>query len=329
MSVGPTPPVGGLTQGPLVTGQAAQAAIAPTRLAQAPDPVSTLMQTAVTAARAEAAIRQSGQGPLLANLQAALASPNLPAHLKAAIRQVLSYGLNAGAGLDAAALRAAVARSGLFLEARLAQAAGSPPGDMKAALLGLQQALVAAGALPGIRPARASPPPPARGAPVVGQAARAASLRLDDPPEVQLALLREETEQALARQTLHQLASLPDEGPGRWIFELPLLTPQGQAIAQFAIDRDDPPAGAPEAAPTWRARFALDIDPLGPVTVHLRLQAGRSSAVLWVERPDSLAQLQAQAQELSAALSGDVVFQRGAPPAAQAPAPGALVDRSS
>ncbi|WP_430421410.1 flagellar hook-length control protein FliK [Phenylobacterium sp.] len=328
MSVGPTPPVGGPPPGPLATGQAVSAAATP--LAQAPDPVAPLMQRAVEAARADGAIRQSGQGPLLADLSRALESPHMPATLKAAIRQLLAFGLNAGAPPDAAALRAAVARSGLFLEARLAQTPTAPPYDMKAALLALSQALTAAGATSPGRPARATAAPPTRGGAVAGQAAGAAILRADDPPEQQLAILRDETDQALARQTLHQLASLPDDSGQRWMFELPMMTPQGAAVAQFAIERDDPgPGGRPDAAPAWRARFALDIPPLGPVLVHVRLQGERSTAVLWVDRAESLAHLREQAPRLAQALSGDVVVHPGAPPSAPPPAPGALVDRSS
>jgi len=326
MSVGPTPPVGGPQQGPLATGQAAAAA--PTPLAQAPDPVATLMTRAVDAARAEAAIRQSGMGSLLADLAPALGSPSLPATLKAAIRQVLAFGFPAGAAADPAALKAAVSRSGLFLEAQLARTPAAAPNDLKAALLVLQSALVAAGAAASAKPSRAPAAPPARGAGVAAQSPVSPVLRPDDPPERLLGTLRDETEQALARQTLHQLASTPDETSGaRWSFELPLMTPQGATIAQFAVERDDPGGGS-DAAPAWRARFALDIPPLGPVRVHLRLHEGRSSAALWVERPDSLALLRGQADDLAGALGGDVAIHPGAPAVAP-PAPGQLVDRSS
>jgi hypothetical protein len=327
MSVGPTPPVGGPQQGPLATGQAAPAAAAPSPLAQAPDPVATLMTRAVDAARADAAVRQGGMGALLANLAPALASYTLPASLKAAIRQVLAFGLPASAAADPAALKAAVARSGLFLEAQLAR--GAPPNDMKAALLVLQSALVAAGAAASARPSRAPAPPPARSGGVAAQSPLAPVLGPDDPPEQQLLTLRDETEQALARQTLHQLASAPEETAGaRWMFELPLLTPQGATIAQFAVERDDAGGGS-DAAPVWRARFALDIAPLGPVHVHLRLHEGRSAATLWVERPESLALLRGEADALAGSLGGDVAIHPGSPAAAPAPAPGQLVDRSS
>lgn len=330
MSVPPTPPVGGPPQGPLVTGQAVPPTAAPTPLAQAPDPVATLLQRAVDAARADAAIRQSGLGSLIADLEPALASPGLPADVKAAIRQVLSLALATDPAPDAAALKAAIGRSGLFLEGRLAAAPGAPPTDLKAALLVLQQALVAGGMIAGGRPPRVAAPPPSRGGAVAGQAPRAAAVRADDPAAYLLQVLGDETEQALARQTLHQLASLPDEtGHARWMFELPMMTPQGAAVAQFAVDRDGTGGGEADASPSWRARFALDVPPLGPIRVHLRLHDGRSSAVLWVERPDSLALLREQTADLAEALAGDVVIQPGAPPAPQAPPPGGLVDRSS
>ncbi|HEY0650836.1 flagellar hook-length control protein FliK [Phenylobacterium sp.] len=329
MSVPPTPPVGP-PQGPLVTGQGVPAAAAPTPLAQPPDPVATLLQRAVDAARADAAIRQSGMGSLIADLEPALASPGLPPEVKAAIRQVLSLALATDPAPDAAALKAAIGRSGLFLEGRLAATPGAPPIDMKAAMLVLQQALVAAGVMAGGRPPKVPVPPPSRGGAVVGQAPRPAGVRHDDAPAHLMQVLGDETDQALARQTLHQLASLPDEAGGaRWMFELPMLTPQGAAVAQFAVERDGAGGGAAEAQPSWRARFALDVPPLGPIRVHLRLHDGRSSAILWVERPDSLALLRDQTADLAEALAGDVTIQPGAPPAPQVPPPGGLVDRSS
>lgn len=332
MSVPPTPPVGGPPQGPLATGQAVSAASAPTPLAQAPDPVATLMARAVDAVRADAAVRQSGMGSLMADLRPALASPNLPPDVKAAIRQVMAFGLNAEAALDTAMLKAAVARSGLFLEAQLARTPAAAPGDLKAALLVLHGALVAAGAANLARPPRTASAPPSKGGVVASQPVREAALSPDDSTEQLLAVLRDKAEQAVARQTLHQLASTPDEvSGGRWMFELPVLTAQGGTVAQFAVDRDEAHTG-PDGQPTWRARFALDIPPLGPVQVHLRLHDGRCTAVLWVERQDSLMHLRDQSADLAYALSGDVVVHGGAPSTASQvppPPPGQLLDRKS
>jgi hypothetical protein len=321
-------------QSPLATGQAAGVTpVAPVAAtpSQAAGAVQPLMLRAVEAAQADAAIRQSGMGGLLADMEPALASRTLPTAIKAAVQQLVRFGLSSNAPPDAAALKAAVARSGLFLEAQLTQTPNAPPRDMKAALLMLQQALVAAGAAGGLRATKAPAPPPTKGGAVAPQAARVALLNADDAPEYQLATLREETEQALARNTLHQLASLPDDtANGRWMFELPVVTPQGAAVAQFAIERDAPEdtGNGPRPAPTWRARFALDIPPLGPVHAHLRLKDGRCGAVLWVEDAGSFAWLQTQAADLAGSLGGDVTVRPGPPPAPPLP-PGRLVDRTS
>ncbi|MBL8555463.1 MAG: flagellar hook-length control protein FliK [Phenylobacterium sp.] len=329
-SVPPTSPLGG-PQSPLATNQAAGVAPVAATPSQAAGAVQPLLLRAVEAAQADAAVRQSGMGGLLADVEPALASRTLPTAIKAAVQQLVRFGLPAGAPPDAAALKAAVARSGLFLEAQLAQTPNTPPRDMKAALLILQQALVAAGAAGGLRATKAPSPPPTRGGAVAPQAARVALLRTGDSPEYQLAALREETEQALARQTLHQLASLPDEtGGARWMFELPVATAHGAAVAQFAIERDPPEdaGGAERPVATWRARFALDIPPLGPVHAHLRLKGGRCGAVLWVEEAGSFAWLQGRADGLAATLGGEVTIRPGPPPAPPPP-PGRLVDRTS
>ena len=89
-----------------------------------------------------------------------------------------------------------------------------------------------------------------------------------------------QTDGALARQTLLQVASLPDrpempraDAGQRWNFEVPFATPQGTAIAQFEVSRD---ARMPKSDPqqrTWRARFSLDVEPMGPVHASIALAA--------------------------------------------------------
>ena len=111
---------------------------------------------------------------------------------------------------------------------------------------------------------------------------------------------------ALARQTLLQVASLPDrvDAPAprldptapRWAFEIPFATPQGTAMAQFEISRD----GGGQARPKprkriWRARFSLDVEPAGPVHALVSLIGDKTSVRMWAERPATAAQLRAGA----------------------------------
>lgn len=285
-------------------------------------------QQAVGAARAEAATRQAGLGSLLADLDMALASPALPPELRVAVRQVLSQQLPTDRPITADALRQAVAASGLFLEARIAQDA-APPLDLKGALLMLQQALVGASAKPPTRLQRPTAPPPVAGGSTAAQPPAEATLTGTEAPDDLLRHLRGDVEQALARQTLHQLASLPEGGGARWMFELPLATPQGPAVAQFAIEQDDPRAShALDAAPGWQARFSIHLEPLGPVHVRLRLDGERTHVTFWAETPEGLDRLRGDAAGLANALGAEIAFHAGAPPQVAAPS-GQLVDRTS
>lgn len=205
--------------------------------------------------------------------------------------------------------------------------AAPAPRDLRAALLNFQQAArepAAADAPPqALRPA-----PPTRDAALSPQAPAAATL----PEHAELSALVEhlapQVEQALARLTLHQLASLPDGASSAWMFEVPLATPQGTAMAQFEVERDGAGSGGGDAPAPWRARFSIDIEPLGPVHVHLAMSGGKAAVSVWAERADSLAWLRGQGAELAGALPAEVVFRAGAPGGVAAPR-GHFLDQTS
>ena len=124
--------------------------------------------------------------------------------------------------------------------------------------------------------------------------------------------LLDETDAAIARQTLLQVASLPDRvdtsprvdaGAPRWNFEIPFVTPQGTAMAQFEISRDGGGSEAEAAKRVWRARFSIDVEPAGPVHALVSLSGERTSVRMWAERPATAAQLRAGVAQLSQALS--------------------------
>jgi hypothetical protein len=167
----------------------------------------------------------------------------------------------------------------------------------------------------------------------------------DAVPRDIAARLIERTEAALARHTLLQAASLPEradsdlsraeaQGP-RWAFEVPLATPQGTGIAQFEIARDGRNAPAEGQAATWRVRFSLDLEPMGPVHALVTLTGDRAAVTLWAERADTAKTFDAHAQLLGEALRaadlepGQVEFRVGAPRPAQPAAPGRFMDRAS
>jgi len=186
------------------------------------------------------------------------------------------------------------------------------------------------------------PPPPFRGSETSAQPIALPSLAPDDAPVTVAHRLIEDTDAALARQTLLQAASLPVDVPGvrndpnvpRWNFEIPFATPQGTAVAQFEISRDGAGNEAAAASRVWRARFSLNVEPSGPVHALVSLSHGRTSVRMWAERSATAAQLRINAPQLSHALReaalepGDIVIGEGAPPKAPPPPAGHFLDRA-
>ncbi|MGJ4996877.1 flagellar hook-length control protein FliK [Bradyrhizobium sp. HKCCYLS3077] len=248
---------------------------------------------------------------------------------------------------------AAMGRSGAALLESLtgAKAQSLTPGAVLAVLQEAQQQIPrAAGLVPG-RNGRGevvvrtnTPPPPFRGGAPVPQHVATPTLNQDSPLPAIAHRLLDETDQALSRQTLLQVASLPDRPDAsaprndptlpRWNFEIPFATPQGTAMAQFEISRDGGTQAPDAAKRTWRARFSLDVEPAGPVHALISFNAERTSVRMWAERPATAARLRAGLSELSQALSraelspGDLVVQDGAPPAVMPPKAGHFLDRA-
>jgi hypothetical protein len=187
------------------------------------------------------------------------------------------------------------------------------------------------------------PPPPYRGAPLSAQHPMSPSIAPDMPPHETAERLLGATDGALARTTLLQAASLPeqpgaqriDPGAPRWTFEIPFMTPQGTGVAQFEVSRDGRNAKSDAPGATWRARFSLDLEPMGPVHAMIVLSGERASVTLWAERAATAAQLNDNAPLLNQALRAaelepaDFQFRVGAPPAAARQAPGRFMDRAT
>jgi len=323
----------------------------------APMTLEAALAQAVTDAVQTAAPRQGGLGRLMADLAQALASPDVPAPAREAAVRLLGLRTPLTPALTPTEVKQAVARSGLFLEARLAAQPAADirlPPDLKAALLVAREAFAAwagstpptparEGAPPPAGAAEPPPPPPFRGGPVAAQPPAA-----QPPPAEPHAMARRlvrEAEGAVARQELLQAASLPfarpadaAEPPGRthWLFEIPFASPQGTAVAQFEVERDGGGAdgGTPgDAPPHWRARFALDIEPFGPVQAQVTLSGARAGVQLWAERNETALALRAHQDLLRSALelaayAPEIAVTAGAPPRPAAPA-GLFLDRSS
>jgi hypothetical protein len=189
-----------------------------------------------------------------------------------------------------------------------------------------------------------APPPPFRGSLPSAQPVASPSIPANAPLATITHRLLDDTDAALARQTLLQVASLPDRADlsatrtdptaPRWNFEIPFATPQGTAMAQFEISRDGGGNEVQAAKRVWRARFSLDVEPAGPVHALISFSSERTSVRMWAERPQTAAQLRAGAGQLSQALAsaqlqpGDIVIREGSPPQAAPARAGHFLDRA-
>ena len=188
-------------------------------------------------------------------------------------------------------------------------------------------------------------PPPYAGAPTHAQAAAQPGLPPGAGPHATAQRLLSESAAALARTELLQIASLPEPPPAgrpaeaqgaRWVFDMPFMTPQGPAAAQFEISRDGGGSGGEGGRAmgrTWRARFSLDVEPMGPVHAQVALTGDRARVSLWVERPAAMARLRTGEERLNsalreAALEPEVAFHTGQPRASAA-APGQFLDQAT
>ncbi|WP_298241134.1 flagellar hook-length control protein FliK [uncultured Bradyrhizobium sp.] len=192
--------------------------------------------------------------------------------------------------------------------------------------------------------ARATPPP-FRGALPAPQPIASPSLAPDTPLPATVHRLLDETDAAIARQTLLQVASLPDRTDAsghrvdptvpQWNFEIPFATPQGTAMAQFEISRDGGNESADPARQAWRARFTLNVEPAGPVHALITLNGDKTFVRMWAERPATAQQLRAGVGELNQALMraelkpGDIVVRDGTPPQPAPARAGHFLDRAT
>lgn len=188
-------------------------------------------------------------------------------------------------------------------------------------------------------------PPPFRGALPSPQSIASPSLAPDAPLAATVHRLLNDTDAAIARQTLLQVASLPDRADARghridpavpqWNFEIPFATPQGTAMAQFEISRDGGGESADPAKRAWRARFSLNVEPAGPVHALITLNGDKTFVRMWAERPATAQQLRAGLGELNQALTraelkpGDIVVRDGTPPQPAPARAGHFLDRAT
>jgi hypothetical protein len=305
---------------PQVETEASQPAISPPTLAE-PETVETATRPAA------AQVPPPEDEALEARFGAFVAMPKTPPNSQQPVRAALS----------------ALVQIGLIAEdAVAAEAPDRPAAEPKT--------FVPRGYGAPAETARSStPPPPYAGGPMAGQKPAAMSLAPDLPIADAVRNLLKATGGALARQDLMQIASLPEGArpdidgaevrqPGaRLNMDLPFVTPQGVAVAQFEIGHDGGGSGGYAGGPierTYKARFSIDLEPMGPVHALVTLTGSRTRVSLWAERAETIARLRASEEVLGAALREaelvpEVAVHSGAPSTQGASPLGHFVDQAS
>lgn len=318
--------------------------------------------------------RQDSLAPLFANLrglaQGSIAL-TLPKALLPAIDRVLAQSIPAEhQPVTAQRLKEAFQGSGLFMEARRAAGEAAPrQGDLKANLQALRETLlpIINSLSPAPKPGRpertgfglgpdqhaelatgssdqtARAAPPRRDGPLLPQAAVEPTLSPGEKPLAIAETLLGQTEAALDRIKLSQYASLPLEHARqdgaqpaqRWLAEIPLAFQHGTAMLPMQVEREAPRRTVEGASPPlWRIRFALDVEPMGPLQGVVTLQGRDVGVTLWAEREETSHLLRGAAPGLETALlhadfaSGAIDIHTGQPRVMQ-PTAGQFLDRLS
>ncbi len=183
----------------------------------------------------------------------------------------------------------------------LAQAAALPVGEPVLTIPGQQTPTTPSHLYP--TPQRPDAPPPTHGSPPVSHAlvdahdvARAAAQT--QPLEEIAPRLLADTDAAISRVSLHQMASLPDDHAtnrfdapdARWSCEIPIALDGRTALMGFVVERDGKKSDDPRKQKRWRVQAALDLPETGPLQADVQMRGRAVVAGIWVERSD-IAQL--------------------------------------
>ena len=261
---------------------------------------------AVATARAQAASVQTGLAPVFSSLEAVLNQPGRPRlepSVEAAARQLLGLKVPSEKLAEPASLQSALRASGPYLEAALARGLAPPQGDLKNALLALRNVLKSvlgdtAPRLPatggqthpvpdqGSNPQAQRPAPPS-----IPQGADAAEI---------MRQLAADTEGALARVRLLQIASLPDADgvprqdgtpenqPRVWQMEVPIGTGREASVMGIRIERDKRAKKGDRGDGTvWRVRLALELEDAGAISAAIAYAPPQVSVSIWAEQPET------------------------------------------
>ncbi len=211
----------------------------------------------------------------------------LPQPLVELVRAVVDRLPDNGSVSSGDGLKQAVAQSGLFMEARLAQilqqptsGTTTPPIDFKGGLLSLLLTL--------LNFSKNMPPSPTNTVPIQTiphtQTGMQAALNQQMNLQQVLAELLRNVGSGLARLQLSQLVSsaADEEGKRAWIMEIPVRSGEHIDLIQLRIEKEKNQR-SPKKLALWTITLALELRGLGPVQARVTLADNIVSTHFWAE----------------------------------------------
>src|SRR5512138_2707422 len=254
--------------------------------------------------------KQESPAMMLANLawlaQGKGGTHSLPRSVLDAAARLWQSIPDADALTDPKSLEAALARSGAFLEAKLASSPSSSSlvSDLKALMLALSRALQDSGA-------RASSarsdigshaPLPTQAGPLTALNASPATLSLLDAADQQLHELSRQTDGALARLTTVQIANAAPDQMHSVLVELPIRHDDRASMLRLRIEQDEAARRDGDSDNAWSVEAALDLGPVGSLHARVTLRGQRVGVQLRADSPFVVQALSTRSGELESML---------------------------
>lgn len=258
--------------------------------------------------------RQASPAPLMSNLawiaNGKGSAESLPPQVTQAAARLWQALPDAATLTDPKGLQNAIARSGTFLEAMLANAdrrmlAAAVGSDVKALMLNLTRVLRDHGARPSSATTDStmhSPVPLTRG-PLTSLPTAPATLAVLDAAAEQMNELARQTDGAVARMTALQVSNVPQEVPAQpLLLELPVRHGDRASVIRLRIEQDRSRSHASSGADSWTLEAALDLGTVGALHARVTLTGHRIGVQLRAESPSVVNTLLARSSELESIL---------------------------
>ena len=249
--------------------------------------------------------QQNGYAPMLSTMSALSQWSivrQLPPYLRSALA-LLEHSISTPQEVSTGeGLRQAVNRSGIFLEAQLAQAPASDANtahdDMKGAMLRLVAILKGQPTLGESSDVEVDPPLLYRGVVPQGRLPLPSELANTSEATDFLPRLYTDVQAALARLEVAQLQATP----GHWTVEIPIQDTEGADVLQLLLKQQQ------DGEQNWTLGFSLDLPSFGPIVGELQLRGLRLSVRLWAQLRQTVDRLEEQFDDLRSRLGATGLF---------------------